>query len=128
MYLLTEDKTAVVVVASYHSVSKNPVRFKALLRTLVYGCAYEGSNPDPQIWVHQNCIFEILVHDANLLLKIWVLNFVFKTRILSTLKQFCRIKGCGGAGRPLPSNIFERRNKPWQIMYHFEGNLWEIPN
>ena len=28
-----EDKTAVVVVASYHSVSRNPVRFKALART-----------------------------------------------------------------------------------------------
>ena len=26
----TEDKTAVVVVASYRSVSRNPVRFKAL--------------------------------------------------------------------------------------------------
>ena len=28
-----EDKTAVVVVASYHSVSRNPVRFEALLQT-----------------------------------------------------------------------------------------------
>ena len=28
---VTEDKTDVVVVASYHSVSRNPVRFKALL-------------------------------------------------------------------------------------------------
>ena len=27
---VTEDKTAVVVVASYRSVSRNPVRFKAL--------------------------------------------------------------------------------------------------
>ena len=27
----TEDKTAVVVVASYCSVSRNPVRFKALI-------------------------------------------------------------------------------------------------
>ena len=27
-----EDKTVVVVVASYRSVSRNPVRFKALLR------------------------------------------------------------------------------------------------
>ena len=29
---VTEDKTAVVVVASYRSVSRNPIRFKALGR------------------------------------------------------------------------------------------------
>ena len=28
-----EDTTAVVVIALYHSVSRNPVRFKALLET-----------------------------------------------------------------------------------------------
>ena len=52
------------------------------------------------------------------------------------ITQFCRIKGCGGEGAgpppppppPPPSNIFERKNKPRQIMYHFKGNLWEIPN
>ena len=31
--------------------------------------------------------FQMLVHDANLLTKIWMPNFVFKTRIPSTLTQ-----------------------------------------
>ena len=31
---VTEDKTAVVVVASYHSKSRNPVRFKALVHSV----------------------------------------------------------------------------------------------
>ena len=22
------------------------------------GCAYKGSNPDPKMWIHQNCISE----------------------------------------------------------------------
>ena len=30
----TEDRTAIVVVASYRSVSRNPVRFKALVQAL----------------------------------------------------------------------------------------------
>ena len=33
----TEDKTAVVVVASYRSVARNPVRFRALVSSLRFG-------------------------------------------------------------------------------------------
>ena len=39
-----------------------------LLRTLAYGgVRMKSQNPGPKIWVHQNSISEILVHDANLL-------------------------------------------------------------
>ena len=41
-----EDKTAVViVVASYHSVSRNPVRFKALICTQVRTPSQRESDP-----------------------------------------------------------------------------------
>ena len=33
---MIEDKTAIVVVASYRSVSSNPVRFKAVISLLEY--------------------------------------------------------------------------------------------
>ena len=43
--------------------------------------------------------------------------------------QFCRIKGCGGAGcPPPPSIIFERLNLPQEIIYRRKGNLSESPN
>ena len=41
--------------------------------------------------------------------------------------QFCRIKGCGGAGCP-PPIIFERLKLPQQIIYRRKGNLSESPN
>ena len=41
--------------------------------------------------------------------------------------QFCRIKGCGGAGWP-PPIIFERLKLPQQIIYFRKGNLSESPN
>ena len=43
--------------------------------------------------------------------------------------QFCRIKGCGGAGWPPPPPIiFERLKLPQQIIYRQKGNLSESPN
>ena len=42
--------------------------------------------------------------------------------------QFCRIKGCGGAGCPSPPMIFERLKLPQQIIYRRKGNLSESPN
>ena len=47
--------------------------------------------------------------------------------------QFCRIKGCGGAGCPPPPPppqpiIFERLKSPQQIIYRPKGNLSESPN
>ena len=44
--------------------------------------------------------------------------------------QFCRIKGCGGAGCPPPPPpiIFERLKLPQQIIYRRKGNLSESPN
>ena len=42
--------------------------------------------------------------------------------------QFCRIKGCGGAGWPFPPVIFERLKLPQQITYRRKGNLSESPN
>ena len=42
--------------------------------------------------------------------------------------QFCRIKGCGGAGCPHPPIIFERLNLPQQIIYRRKENLSESPN
>ena len=41
---VTEDKTAVVVVASYRSVSRNPVRSKALASDRV---RFNARTPDP---------------------------------------------------------------------------------
>ena len=41
--------------------------------------------------------------------------------------QFCRIKGCGGAGCP-PLIIFERLKLPQQIIHRRKGNLSESPN
>ena len=41
--------------------------------------------------------------------------------------QFCRIKGCGGAGCP-PPIIFKRLKLPQQIIYRRKGNLSESPN
>ena len=41
--------------------------------------------------------------------------------------QFCRIKGCGGAGCP-PPIIFERLKLPQQIIYRRKENLSESPN
>ena len=50
--------------------------------------------------------------------------------IIST--QFCRIKGCGGAGCPPPPPpppiIFERLKLPQQIIYRRKENLSESPN
>ena len=47
-----------------------------------------------------------------------------------TNTQFCRIKGCGGAGCPPPPPpiIFERLKLLQQIIYRREGNLSESPN
>ena len=42
------------------------------------------------------------------------------------ITQFCRIKGCGGAGPP--PIIFERLKLPQQIIYRRKGNLSESPN
>ena len=44
--------------------------------------------------------------------------------------QFCRIKGCGGAGCPPPPPpiIFERLKLPQQIIYRWKENLSESPN
>ena len=42
--------------------------------------------------------------------------------------QFCRIKGCGGAGWPPPPIIFERLKLPQQTIYRRKGNLSESPN
>ena len=44
--------------------------------------------------------------------------------------QFCRIKGCGGAGCPPPPPpiIFERLKLPQQIIHRRKGNLSESPN
>ena len=43
--------------------------------------------------------------------------------------QFCRIKGCGGAGAPPPPTIiFERLKLPQQIIYRRKENLSESPN
>ena len=42
--------------------------------------------------------------------------------------QFCRIKGCGGAGCPPPPIIFERLKLPQQIIYRRKENLSESPN
>ena len=41
--------------------------------------------------------------------------------------QFCRIKGCGGAGWT-PPIIFERLKLPQQIIYCRKENLSESPN
>ena len=50
------------------------------------GCAYDGPNPDPKIWVHQNCISEfycmILISYPKR-----VPSLAFKTKILSTHAQ-----------------------------------------
>ena len=54
----------------------------------------------------------------GILLRQWLLN-----------TQFCRIKGCGGAGcPPSPPIIFERLKLPQQIIYRRKGNLSESPN
>ena len=46
-----------------------------------------------------------------------------------TSTQFCRIKGCGGAGWPPPPPIiFERLKLPQQIIYRRKKNLSESPN
>ena len=43
--------------------------------------------------------------------------------------EFCRIKGCGGAGCPPPSPIiFERLKLPQQKIYYRNKNLSESPN
>ena len=49
---------------------------------------------------------------------------------LYTNTQFCRIKGCGGAGCPPPPPpiIFERLKLPQQIIYRRKENLSESPN
>ena len=50
-------------------------------------------------------------------------------RIIETNTQFCRIKGCGGAGCPPPPPIiFERLKLPQQIIYRRKRNLSESPN
>ena len=49
----------------------------------------------------------------------------------ATHTQFCRIKGCGGAGPPPPPPppmIFERLKLPQQVIHHRKGNLSESPN
>ena len=48
--------------------------------------------------------------------------------MICTNVQFCRIKGCGGEGCPLPPIIFERPKLPQQIIYHRKGNLSKSPN
>ena len=47
---------------------------------------------------------------------------------LGNIQNFCRIKGCGGAGWPLPPIIFERLKLPQQIIYRRKENLSESPN
>ena len=46
----------------------------------------------------------------------------------NVITQFCRTKGCGGAGCPPPPIIFERLKLPQQIIYCWKGNLSESPN
>ena len=49
----------------------------------------------------------------------------------TSITQFCRIKGCGGAGAPSPPPppiIFERLKLPQEIIYRRKGNLSESPN
>ena len=47
---------------------------------------------------------------------------------LSLSTQFCRIKGCGGAGWPPTNNFLKRLKLPQQIIYRRKGNLSESPN
>ena len=56
-------------------------------------CVYEGSNPDPKIWVPSKTVFRILVHDANLLPKNMDVKLC-ETRIPSTLAQnvLCKLR------------------------------------
>ena len=50
------------------------------------------------------------------------------TSLIELITQFCRIKGCGGAGWPHPPIIFERLKLPQQIIYRRKRNLSESPN
>ena len=57
----------------------------------------------------------------------WASCFERSYTVLCT--QFCRIKGCGGAGCPPPPPIiFETLKLPQQIIYRRKGNLSESPN
>ena len=51
-------------------------------------------------------------------------NQAMNRSILTT--QFCRIKGCDGAGCPQPIS-FEKFKLPQQIIYCRKGNLSESP-
>ena len=42
--------------------------------------------------------------------------------------QFCRIKGCGGAGFPPKKKFLKDLSNPQQIIYRRKGNLSESPN
>ena len=60
------------------------------------------------------------------------LPYKFTANCSERYTQFCRIKGCGGAGYPPPPPpppiIFQRLNLPQQIIYRRKGNLLESPN
>ena len=57
-----------------------------------------------------------------------ILLYLFYS-VISLYTQFCRIKGCGGAGCPSrPPIIFEILKLPQQIIYRRKGNLSESLN
>ena len=55
------------------------------------------------------------------------LVFALEKFVADESSYFCRIKGCGDAGRP-PPNIFERSKPKSNKLYHFVGDLSESPN
>ena len=56
-----------------------------------------------------------------------MLNFIKIGQYSTWYTQFCRIKGCGGAGW-LPPIIFKRLKLPQQIIYRRKGKLSVSPN
>ena len=42
---------------------------------------------------------------------------------MASYTQFCRIKGCGGAGCPPRPIIVEKFKLPQQIIYHWKGSF-----
>ena len=58
--------------------------------------------------------------------RLLLISICYETAHHST--QFCRIKGCGGAGCTPPPIIFERLKLPQQNIYRRKGNISESPN
>ena len=53
---------------------------------VIRGCAYEWSNPDSKIWVYQNCISEILMHDIKEINSVILFKKKLKNILLATTK------------------------------------------